>query len=193
MSTSFSPTHVSKPLNASISSISSSTTTPPSPSTSIFIPISFNFAASFVENHCDEPKILAKLFNLMLKVYSDSQKFEEALETFNYMRNNGVKINETTCTIHLIALVRCDQVGSALEFLCRMVESGIEVSVFSMIVVVDGLCTSGEIRRGRELVEEMMGGGVKPNSITFSTLVDACAKRWNFGELDLILILMKRE
>ncbi|XP_028052565.1 pentatricopeptide repeat-containing protein At2g28050-like [Camellia sinensis] len=56
-------------------------------STNVNLRYPYSDLASFVENHCVEPKILAKLFNLMLKVYSDSQKFDEALETFNYMRN----------------------------------------------------------------------------------------------------------
>ncbi|KAA8550346.1 hypothetical protein F0562_002030 [Nyssa sinensis] len=74
-----------------------------------------------------------------------------------------------------------------------MVESGIDVSVFSLTVVVDGLCKCGEIKTARELVEEMVGRGIKPNIITCNTLVDACAKRWNFGEVDKILVLLERE
>ena len=74
-----------------------------------------------------------------------------------------------------------------------MVESGIEVSVYSLSVVVDGLCWSGEVKRGRELVEEMIGRGIKPNVVTFSVMVNACAKRWNFEELELVLLLIEKE
>ena len=74
-----------------------------------------------------------------------------------------------------------------------MVESGIEVSVYSLSVVVDGLCWSGEVKRGRELVEEMIGRGIKPNVVTFNVMLNACAKRWNFEELELVLLLMEKE
>ncbi|KAK2988792.1 hypothetical protein RJ640_004094 [Escallonia rubra] len=153
----------------------------------------FAVIASFVANQCSDSRIVAKLFNLMLKVHSDNRSFELALEIFDYMRKNGIEINERTCTIHLIAVMKCDQVELGIEFFSRMVESGIEVSVFSLTVVVDGLCKIGEISKGRELVEEMAAKGVKPNIITCNTLVDACAKRWNFGELDLVLVLMEKE
>ncbi|KAK3042562.1 hypothetical protein RJ639_001556 [Escallonia herrerae] len=153
----------------------------------------FAVIASFVANQCRDSRIVAKLFNLMLKVHSDIRNFELASEIFYYMRKHGIEINERTCTIHLIALMKCDQVELGAEFFSRMVESGIEVSVFSLTVVVDGLCKIGENSKGRELVEEMAAKGVKPNIITCNTLVDACAKRWNFGELDLVLVLMEKE
>lgn len=45
----------------------------------------------------------------------------------------------------------------------------------------------------RELVEEMSGKGVKPNIITFNTLVDGCTRRWDLLELDSVLNLMEKE
>ncbi|KAI5666341.1 hypothetical protein M9H77_16194 [Catharanthus roseus] len=153
----------------------------------------FSAVASFFENNSVKPFISVKVFNLMLKVYSDNQEFEKAAEAFGYMRNNGIEINERTCTIYLINLMRSDQLELGLEFFYQMLESDIEVSVFSLTVVVDGLCKSGEIDRATELVEEMVAKGIKPNIVTYNTLVDACAKRWSFNELDKILILMRKQ
>ena len=65
--------------------------------------------------------------------------------------------------------------------------------MYSLTVVVDGLCWSGEGKRGRELVEEMIGRGIKPNVVTFNVMLNACAKRWNFEELELVLLLMEKE
>ncbi|KAM1040438.1 hypothetical protein TB2_029281 [Malus domestica] len=153
----------------------------------------FHVIASAVEICCLEPRVRAKLFNSMLKVYSDCENWDRVLETFDHMRNNGIRIDERTCTVHLVTLIRCDEVQKGLGFLYRLRESGTEVSVYSLTVVVDGLCRSGEIRRSRELVEEMVRRGTKPNIITFNTMVDACAKRWNFVELDRVLLLMEKE
>lgn len=55
------------------------------------------------------------------------------------------------------------------------------------------MCRNGEIRKSRELVEEMASRGIKPDIITFNIMVDACGKRWNFSELDLMLPLMEKE
>ncbi|KAF5931003.1 hypothetical protein HYC85_031876 [Camellia sinensis] len=120
----------------------------------------FSDLASFVENHCVEPKILAKLFNLMLKVYSDSQKFDEALETFNYMRNNGVKINETICTIHLIALVRdvirLGNMESAFSVFGEMTERDVSPNVDTYYPLVSGLRKVGRMERVNEFVDEIL-------------------------------------
>lgn len=129
----------------------------------------------------------------MIKVYSDSESFNQVLETLDFMKSNGIQIDERTCTVHLLALNRRDEVQKGLDFFYRLLESGTKVSVYSLTVVVDGLCRGGEIKRSRELVEEMVSIGTKPNIITFNTIVDACAKRWNFPELDLILLVMEKE
>ncbi|KAJ4827123.1 hypothetical protein Tsubulata_002472 [Turnera subulata] len=154
----------------------------------------FSVLASTVERCCCvEPEVVAKFFNLTMKVYSDCEMFDQVLRTFDHCKNNGIEIDERTCTVHLLALKRDYQIGALLDFFNRMVESGVEISVYSLTVVVDGLCRSGEIKRCRELLEEMMGKGIKPNIITYNLMVDACAKRWNFEELNSVLALMEKE
>jgi pentatricopeptide repeat protein len=153
----------------------------------------FSVIAPGVGNCCSDPKVMAKFFNSMLKVYSDCKMVDVVSEVFDYMKNNGIGIDEKTCTVHLLALRSSDHVHLGLDFFYRMVESGIEVSVYSLTAVVDGLCRSGNVKRGRELVEEMIGRGIKPNAVTFNVMVDACVRRWNLGELDMVLLLMEKE
>ncbi|OWM73775.1 pentatricopeptide repeat-containing protein At2g28050 [Punica granatum] len=139
-----------------------------------------------------KPRTVAKFFNLMLQVYSENRLFGEALMAFDYMKGNGIEINERTCTMHLLALKRCGEVRMSVDFFDRMIESGVPISVYSLTAVVDGLCRSGEIKMGRELVEEMLSRGtVRPNVVTFNVLIAACSKRWNFDELESVLRLME--
>lgn len=119
--------------------------------------------ASAIEVCCYDPRIKAKLLNLMLKVYSDMGNFNEISQTFEYMRINGIKIDERTCTVHLLALKRADKIQLSLDFLYGMVKAGLEVSVYSLTVVVEGLCYNGEIKRSRELVEDLVGRGTRLN------------------------------
>lgn len=153
----------------------------------------FSAVTSFFDNNSVKPSVHSKVFNLILKVYSDSQEFEKAADTFCYMKNTGIEINERTCTIYLIQLIRCDKLELGLELFYQMLDLNVEVSVFSLTVVVDGLCRRGEIKTAREFVEEMVTKGIKPNIITCNTLVDACTKIWNFTELDKILVVMRNE
>ncbi|XVE59057.1 hypothetical protein DITRI_Ditri05aG0014500 [Diplodiscus trichospermus] len=152
----------------------------------------FLLIASTVEKCCFESKIVAKFFNLMLKVYSDGVKFDEVAKTFDYMKNNRIKIDERTCTLHLTALKRADELELALDFFYQMVETGVEISVYSLTTVVDGLCRNGDLKKGREVVEEMAGRGIKANVITYNILIDSCAKRWDFEQVDLVLGLMEK-
>ncbi|KAL4576977.1 hypothetical protein LXL04_013078 [Taraxacum kok-saghyz] len=151
----------------------------------------FSNVLSFAESQCLDPKILSKMFNLILTGYSDIGKFFAAFETFNYMRNNRIVIDERTCTIYLITLFRYQRLELGLVLFYKMLESGIDVSVYSLTIVVDGLCKNGDIKKARQLIEAVCNN-IEPNVITFNTLIDACCKRWNFEELDLVLTLMEK-
>lgn len=154
----------------------------------------FGSLVNWVGKLCKESSVVVKLMNLVLRAYSDGGMFGVVLEVFEYMRRNGVRVCERTCTGHLCALVENGDVGGAVEFLRRMVASDMEVSVFSLTVVVKGLCGIGMMKNGVKLVEEMISKGiVRPNIVTCNTLVDACTKRWNFEVLELVLWLMRKE
>nr|POE97907.1 pentatricopeptide repeat-containing protein [Quercus suber] len=101
-----------------------------------------------------------------------------------------------------ISLVLQACLQAHLTLVCRLVrerrfsdaEKMIKLSwLVEIPVVLDRLCWSGEVKRGWELVEEMIGRGIKPNVVTFNAMVNACAKRWNFEELELVLLLMEKE
>ncbi|CAA7049017.1 unnamed protein product [Microthlaspi erraticum] len=118
-------------------------------------------------------------------------KFDEVTEVFEYMKNNEIKIDEKALTLHLLNLKRYDQMELANGFFRLMVGSGLDVvTVYSLTVVVSSLCCNGEIKRARELVEEVK---IKPNIVTFKSMIDCCVKRWDFEELDLVLKLMEKE
>lgn len=103
-----------------------------------------------------------------------------------------VEIDEKALTLHLLNLRRSDEVELANDFFRLMVASELGVvSVYSLTVVVSALCCNGEIKRGRELVEEVET--IKPNIVTFKSLIDCCVKRWNFEELGLVLELMEEK
>ncbi|GJS52369.1 hypothetical protein Tco_0625731 [Tanacetum coccineum] len=77
------------------------------------------------------------------------------------MWKNGVEIDEKSCTVYLVEVMRCENLILGLVFYDKTVECGIDVLVYSMTVVVDGLCKNGEVRKGMELVEEDMKGKQK--------------------------------
>uniref|UniRef100_A0A0D3BUA6 Pentacotripeptide-repeat region of PRORP domain-containing protein n=1 Tax=Brassica oleracea var. oleracea TaxID=109376 RepID=A0A0D3BUA6_BRAOL len=121
-----------------------------------------------------EAKVVARLFNSMITVATRSRSMKRLL------------------TLHLLNLKRSDEVELANDFFRLMVASELGVaSVYSLTVVVSALCCNGEIKTGRELVEEVET--IKPNIVTFKSMIDCCVKRWNFEELGLVLELMGKE
>ncbi|KAF3540524.1 hypothetical protein F2Q69_00020062 [Brassica cretica] len=100
--------------------------------------------------------------------------------------------SEKTLTLQLLNLKKSDEVELANDFFRLMVASDLGVaSVYSLTVVVSALGCNGEIKRGRELVEEVET--IKPNIVTFKSMIDCCVKRWNFEELGLVLELTEKE
>ncbi|CAI9770791.1 unnamed protein product [Fraxinus pennsylvanica] len=149
--------------------------------------------------------LLSKLTpGLVHLILSDPHlKLPKCLDFFNFLLKNqssiNFKLNLESHFILICRLVKQRKFTDAERLLgfffkdekLRMVDMGIEVSVFSLTVVVDGLCKNGEIKRAKELVDEMLSSGIKPNVITFNIMVNACTKRWKFEELEKILDLMK--
>ncbi|CAN7051224.1 unnamed protein product, partial [Brassica rapa subsp. trilocularis] len=152
------PIHPRKPISFLFPTRSQNTPVPLSPRSS---PYPFRDIASGALDECEgfEKKVVARLFNSMITVYSDSGS---------------------------------DEVELANDFFRLMVASELGVvSVYSLTVVVSALCCNGEIKRGRELVEEVEN--IKPNIVTFKSMIDCCVKRWNFEELGLVLELMEEK
>ncbi|KAJ8620401.1 hypothetical protein MRB53_028930 [Persea americana] len=147
----------------------------------------------FREECCQDPKISAKVFDMLFRIYSDAKVFDLASETFDFMKINGWEIDDRSCSVYLIALIKAGLVDSALEFFHRMVESGVSISVYSMTIVVGGLCKKGEVKRARELVVEMGERGIKPNIVSYNTLIEAYVKKGDFDEADKILSLIDDE
>ncbi|CAN1253023.1 Pentatricopeptide repeat-containing protein At2g28050 [Linum perenne] len=155
----------------------------------------FPVVASSVENLENlKPRVVGKLFNVMMNVYSVNERFEQVLESFDYMERNGIEIDERTCTLHLIVLKKRGEMKMVMEFFHRMIRSsGIKISPYSLSVVVSGMCENGEVRMCREFIEEMIRNGINPNVVTYNIMLNACIRRWNFAEVETILGLMKKE
>uniref|UniRef100_A0A2P2NY29 Pentatricopeptide repeat-containing protein n=1 Tax=Rhizophora mucronata TaxID=61149 RepID=A0A2P2NY29_RHIMU len=144
--------------------------------------------ASSVDN---EPKFVEKLCDTLFRVYADCQRFDFGIHVFGYMVSNGMKIDGRSCIVFLLALKRCDKMEECLDFFKRMVESNAEVTVYSMTIVVDGLCKKGWIKRAMYVMIQMDCKGIKPNVVTYNTLLNAYIKRMDFEGVNKMLKLME--
>ncbi|KAL1543916.1 pentatricopeptide repeat-containing protein-like isoform X1 [Salvia divinorum] len=152
----------------------------------------FSEVASLVSESCAEPTVKIKFFDMLFRVYADNGKFDEGLEVFEYMVNNKFEIDERSCMVYLVALKKCNRFGSLYDFFQKMVECNVVITVYSMTLVMDGLCKRKEVEKARKLMHDLVGRGVKPNAYTFNTLIDAYVKKSNHEGVKDILASMEK-
>ncbi|KAJ0088949.1 hypothetical protein Patl1_32143 [Pistacia atlantica] len=148
---------------------------------------------SLIENETAEAKFVEKLCDMLFRVYADNRLFDEAMSVFDYMENSGMKIDERSCMVYLIALKRGDQMNMCFGFFQRMVKANVNITVYTMTIAIDGLCKTGDFKRARDLMDEMIGKGIKANVFTYNTLINGYIKRKDFVGVNEILSLMESD
>ncbi|KAK1578616.1 hypothetical protein Q3G72_031719 [Acer saccharum] len=126
-----------------------------------------------VEDGTDDDHIFVqRLSGMLFSVYADNEMFEEAIGVFDYMENIGFKIHERCCIVLLLALNRCDKMDMSFSFFRKMVGTNVEITIFSMNIMMDGLCKRGEVEKAKDLMEEMVTRGIEPDIVTYNTLIN---------------------
>ncbi|XP_076899755.1 uncharacterized protein LOC143553708 [Bidens hawaiensis] len=150
---------------------------------------------SFVNTYNGFSKIVVrKLFDTLFRVYADTGRFNESLEVFQYMKSNGFsKIDDRSCMVFLLAAKRYGKFDLLSGFFREMVDLGVGITVYSMTMAVSAMCKVGESVKARELVNEMIVKGVKPNANTYNVLIDTHLKKHEFNEVEVVLDSMKTE
>jgi len=149
-------------------------------------------ASLLSENHVNR-KVMGKMFNMLFSVYVNNMRFTEALQVFDYMKKGRFRIDDRACMVYLLAMKRQRQYDSLFEFFHKMVEFNVKITVYSMTVVVDGLCKMGEVCEARKLVDEMASKGVKPSDYTYNILLQAYMKIQDFVAVKEILRKMEKD
>ncbi|KAL6133423.1 hypothetical protein ACLB2K_065658 [Fragaria x ananassa] len=146
---------------------------------------------SLIETGSYERDSVKKLFDMLFRVYVNTEMFEEAFGVFDHVYKNGLEIEERSCFAGLLALKKCNEVDKCLCLFDRMREKGL-VTVYSMTLVINELCKRGELERAKRLMGEMRGIGVEANVYTYNTIAKAYIERKDFGGVSEVLGLMKR-
>nr|GLL30536.1 pentatricopeptide repeat-containing protein At2g32630 [Ipomoea trifida] len=149
--------------------------------------------ADLVRENNGNPKMVVKLMDMLLRVYVDNMRFKEAEEVFDYLKNNEFEIDDRSCMVYLLAVKRSNQFHSMFEFFQKMVKANVKITVYSMTMVIDGLCKRGEVDKARKLMDDMLCRGVKPNEYTYNTLLDRYVKNSDLGAVKEILNEMEKE
>ncbi|KAK1567874.1 hypothetical protein Q3G72_017672 [Acer saccharum] len=95
--------------------------------------------------------------------------FKEAIDVFDYMEKSEIKIHEGCCMVLLLALRSCDKMDTCLSFFQRLVEANVEITVKSMMIVINGLCIRGEVERAKDLMEVMVTKRIEPDVLAYES------------------------
>lgn len=114
------------------------------------------------------------LLSSMIAAYGFHGKGEEAVELFERMELDGVKANKVTFLSLLYSCSHCGLKDKGLELFNLMIDKyGLEPEVKHYTCVVDLLSRAGCLEEAERFIRSMPVK-VKPDSITWKTLLSAC-------------------
>ena len=98
-------------------------------------------------------------YNALIRTYSDSGQFTNALQVANRLREAGVAWNEFTYTYLLFAAVNAGQVELGVRLLSQMRSDGVRPSSKQYITVFLGLAKSGYYEDALRVFERLVSLG----------------------------------
>ncbi|XP_073134161.1 pentatricopeptide repeat-containing protein At3g23020 [Henckelia pumila] len=132
--------------------------------------------AEKIFNCCLEKKRSSVLeFNVMIKAYSISKKFEQACCLFDSMDNYGVIPDRCSYNSLVQMLSSSDLPQKATFYLTRMQQAGLVLDCVPYCAVILSYSKLGQVDMAVSLYELMVGYGIKPDTIVFGVLINAFA------------------
>ncbi|GER54781.1 pentatricopeptide repeat-containing protein [Striga asiatica] len=127
---------------------------------------------------CRQVKKLTILeFNVMVKAYGISKKFEQACSLFDSVEKNGLVPDRCGYNSLVQMLASADLPEKAVFYLRKMQEVGLVNDDCSLYcAVISSYVKLGWVDIAVKLYEEMIGYGVKPDVIVFGVLINAFAE-----------------
>lgn len=122
-----------------------------------------------------------KVFNGLVHLFDElfgPNVAEEA--TRKLVEISGRKTSLATCNIILVVYARAGLLEDVLRTWKSMEGEGIQLDVVAYSIIVHAVGKSGDIDAAEKLVEEMLVRNVKPNVVTFNTLLSFLAERKQF-------------
>ncbi|XP_058093621.1 pentatricopeptide repeat-containing protein At5g48730, chloroplastic [Magnolia sinica] len=119
---------------------------------------------------------------------------EKAHSLFQAMVDEGCIVNHESYTALVSAYSRSGHFDLAFSLLERMKNTpGCEPDVFTYSILIKSCLQIFAFDKVQSLLSEMASEGIKPNTITFNTLIDAYGKAGRFSEMESTLLKMLQD
>ncbi|KAF5738172.1 Tetratricopeptide repeat (TPR)-like superfamily protein [Tripterygium wilfordii] len=114
-------------------------------------------------------------YGILVKSYSEAGASEKAIETLNVMEEKNVEVTAVTFTTVLDTLYKKGKSEEAEKLWSERVKKGYELDVAAHNVrMMNAQC--GDPEKVKELIEEMINAGLKPDTISYNYLMTSYCK-----------------
>lgn len=127
-------------------------------------------------------KLTVLEFNVMIKAYGISKKFEEACFLFDTMEKHGLIPDKCGYNSLVQMLASADLPETAVIYLRRMQEAGLVIDCVPYCAVISSYAKLGRVEMAVELYNEMISHDVKPDVIVYGVLINAFAETGDANE-----------
>jgi len=137
----------------------------------------YDYMASSVDRHL-RPRI--DVYNILLNAYVlAGSPFEVVSDVFQKMEESGVR--PTAHTFSILIKSACDsgqmdvamRVFLELDGLAQSWESGMQVNVYALTILMGGYLRIGDRLKAKEIYDEMLFRGIDPTSVTYGLIIKA--------------------
>ncbi|CAK9136670.1 unnamed protein product [Ilex paraguariensis] len=136
-----------------------------------------------VFNCCQERKKLRALeFNVMIKAYGISKRYDEACHLFDSMEKHGVVPDRCSFSSLIQMLASADLPLKAKTYLRKMKEAGLVNDCVTYCAVISSFAKLGQLEAAVGVYDEMIGSNVQPDIIVYVVLINAFADIGNVKE-----------
>jgi len=152
----------------------------------------FNQAADFFKqlSTLAVPSIRACM--TILRVYAKQQNWPAALTTFRNMQRSGIKLDSLALNVVLSTGICADKVDEVEKLVAEALrQNPPNCDIVSFNMLVKGYTQRGDLTCAMAVVERMEKHGMKPNVITFNTMLDKATKACQEKQVQKILGMMR--
>nr|XP_016433710.1 PREDICTED: pentatricopeptide repeat-containing protein At3g23020-like [Nicotiana tabacum] len=148
--------------------------------------------AERVFNCCKEGKRLTVLeFNVMIKAYGISKKYDEACYLFDSMEKHGLSPDRCSFSSLIQMLAAADLPLRAASYVRKMQEAGLVDDCIPYCAVISSFAKVGQLEMAVRLFDEMIAFDVKPDVVVYGVLINAFADIGSVKEATKYLIEMR--
>ncbi|KAH0634196.1 hypothetical protein KY290_037621 [Solanum tuberosum] len=143
-------------------------------------------------NCCSEGKRLTVLeFNVMIKAYGISKKYNEACYLFDSMEKHGLSPDKCSYSSLIQMLAGADLPLKAASYVREMKEAGLVDDCIPYCAVISSFVKVGQLEMAVSLFDEMIVFGIKPDVVVYGVLINAFADMGSVKDATKYLVEMR--